>query len=215
MEAKEFGTVMSALKAAYPNANIVPDKRSTELWWAMLMDLDYAVCLNAVKQLISTNKFCPTIAEIRECYARTASPELPDWGNGWGEVQRAIHNYGYCREEEALESMSEQTRRCVKRMGWQNICMSENPSADRANFRMIYERESNSKMAMLQLPGAVREQRMKFQQLAAGVVERLEEKPKAEIPQEPEVYAECDGITAELKRRWETSEGGDYDTPDR
>ena len=65
-------------------------------------------------------------------------------------------------ELEALESMTEETRICVKRIGWQNICMSNNVSADRANFRMIYEQEIDSKKFLAQLPVSTRED---FEQL--------------------------------------------------
>lgn len=201
MQVNEFATIASAIKAAWPNANIMPDKQSKEVWYTMLQDLDYAVCLNAIKQLMATNKFPPAIAEIRECCAKTTAPEMADWGTGWGEVQKAIHNFGYCREEEALDSMSDLTRKCVRRLGWLNICTSENESADRANFRMMYEQEQKETLQMLQLPLQVREQREKIQSLATKIVERLESREKQhEIQREEAVPGQ--GCAEELRKRW-------------
>lgn len=204
MQVNEFATIASAIKAAWPNANIMPDKQSKDVWYTMLQDLDYVVCLNAVKQLISTNTFAPSISEIRERCAKITSPEIADWGEAWGEVQRAIRNYGYYREVEALDSMSELTRRCVRRLGWQNICTSDNESADRANFRMIYEQDQKVTMQTLQLPENVRLQMGKIQALSTKVIERLETKP--EVPKEPEEYVPKDGCAEELKSRWRAYE---------
>lgn len=52
---------------------------------------------------------------------------------------KAIRHFGSYREEEALESMSDLTRNVVRRLGFRNLCMSGNVTADRANFRAIYE----------------------------------------------------------------------------
>jgi len=139
MNAQEFATIASAIKAAYPNANLMPDKQSKEVWYTMLADLEYQLCLAAIKEHISTCKFAPTISEIREKCAGIATTQVYDWGDGWEQVKRAIRKYGMYQEDKALESMDEITRRCTKRLGFKELCLSENVTADRANFRMIYE----------------------------------------------------------------------------
>ena len=48
--------------------------------------------------------------------------------------------------------MDEITRQTVQQMGWVNICMSENEAADRANFRMIYERLAQRRKQDAQIP---------------------------------------------------------------
>ena len=58
---------------------------------------------------------------------------------------RAVSRFGMYNQAEALESLDELTRKCTKRLGFGNICTSENITADRANFRMIYEQEANRK----------------------------------------------------------------------
>ena len=72
--------------------------------------------------------------------------------------------------------MSEDTRACVRRIGFQNICLSENITADRANFRMIYEAMSREKKEMLQLPEKVRSEQERFRALATETVKQLEKK---------------------------------------
>lgn len=66
------------------------------------------------------------------------------------------------------------TQKCVRRLGFQSLCTSENETADRANFRMIYEQEQRSQMTFRQLPPALQEQKRKLQQLTAETVKRLE-----------------------------------------
>lgn len=80
----------------------------------------------------------------------------PDWGNGWEQVENAIKIYGSYRQAEALESMDEITRDTVKRLGFYNLCMSENQTADRANFRMIYEQIAERKKRDKQIPESLR-----------------------------------------------------------
>ncbi len=176
---QEFGTIAAAIKAAWPNANIMPDNKSKDIWYTMLHDIEYPICLNAIKQLMSTSKFAPSIAEIRERCAGVCH-ETRDWGAAWDEVLRAIRFHGMYQEQEALLSMSEDTRICVRRIGFQNICLSENITADRANFRMIYEAMTKDKKEMLQLPENVRRDQERIRLIAADTVRQLEAKQEAE-----------------------------------
>ena len=84
------------------------------------------------------NKFKPTVAELREIYAELVSPVLSDWSEGWEKVCKAIGHYGMYQEEAAMESFDEVTREVVK-LGFLNICLSENIVADRARFAEIYQ----------------------------------------------------------------------------
>lgn len=51
-----------------------------------------------------------------------------------------------------VESMSEITRKAVKKLGFRNICLSENITADRANFRTIYEQMAENEYTAKQIP---------------------------------------------------------------
>lgn len=152
MNKEEFKKIAMAIKSTFPNSPILSDSYAMDIWYTMLQDLDYKVCQNSVLELIGTSKFPPTIAEIREKSTNYTSLPVKDWGEAWENVLMAIRKFGYMQELQALEYMDDLTRKCVKRIGFQNICMSENISADRANFRMIYETESNRRKVDNQLP---------------------------------------------------------------
>lgn len=174
MTTQEFATISAAIRAAWPSANIMPDRQSKEVWWTMLSDLDYKPCLMALKEHMSTCKFPPSIAELREKTAGMTQVPVRDWGEAWEDVMRAIRFKGMYREQEALEQLDEITKKCVNRIGFQNLCLSENITADRANFRMIYEQEQKQQNTFRQLPPALQEQKRKLQQLTAETVKRLE-----------------------------------------
>lgn len=176
MNAQEFSTIAMAIRSAWPNANLMLDDKAKDVWYTMLADLDYNACLVAIKEHMSTCRFAPSIAELRERCSNVTSVPVQSWGDAWEDVISAIRFCGMYREEEALQRMNEITRKCVKRLGFQNLCTSENITADRANFRMIYEQEQKAQKELRQLSPALQEQKKSFQQLAMQTVKRLENK---------------------------------------
>lgn len=152
MTKKEFATFAAALKTYYPKENLLPNSQAMELWFRQLEDIPYDLAEMALNKWVATNKWSPTIADIREQAASVVNGEKPLWSDGWEEVVRAIKNYGSYGQKEAMESMSEITRTAVRRMGYIDLCRSENPVADRANFRMIFEQIAEREQKQNQLP---------------------------------------------------------------
>lgn len=152
MTKKEFATFAAALKTYYPKENLLPNSQAMELWFRQLEDIPYNLAEMALNKWVATNKWSPTIADIREQAASVVNGEKPLWSDGWEEVVRAIKNYGSYGQKEAMESMSEITRMAVRRMGYIDLCRSENPVADRANFRMIFEQITEREQKQNQLP---------------------------------------------------------------
>lgn len=174
MTDQEFETIALAIKAAYPNSNVLPDKYAMKTWYRTLADLDYKVAENAVLEHISTSVFPPSIAEIREKCAARLTPMVTDWGEAWEEVQMAIRRYGSYREEEAVASLSRLAAIAVRRMGFQNLCRSENTVADRAHFQRMYEGMVKEEKRQTQPPEYVRTERN--QMIESNTPLALEEK---------------------------------------
>lgn len=139
MDKKQFATFAAALKTYYPREQLLPNNQAMELWFRQLQDIPYEVAEAGLNKWVATNKWSPSIADIREMSTTVTAGDIPDWGNGWEQVLRAIREYGSYNIKKAMDSFDPITRKCVERIGFKNICMSENISADRANFRMIYE----------------------------------------------------------------------------
>jgi len=161
MTTKEAMALLAIMKEAYPRFYAGTTKEDTkttaDLWAEMLSDIDFKIAIVVLKRLIATCKFPPTIAEMRESVAAVVYEHVPDAGDAWGEVNSAIRWYGYYREEEALASMREPVRLAVMRMGWRELCASENDIADRAHFLRIYESLEKRTQEKRQLPISLQE----------------------------------------------------------
>ena len=68
--------------------------------------------------------------------------------------------------------MDEITRQCVKRLGWKELCMSETPMQDRANFRMIFEELKLKTKQESALPLNIKESIAKLQSKQKMIGER-------------------------------------------
>lgn len=139
MTENEFMTWSKALRTYYPRENLLPNREAMELWFRQLQDIPYNVASASLNKWVTQNKWSPSIADVREMSRTVQGEELSDFGEAWEETLRAISRYGYMRQAEALESLPKLTRQTVERMGYKELCMSENQTSDRANFRMIYE----------------------------------------------------------------------------
>jgi hypothetical protein len=139
MEKKEFAMIAAAMKTFYPKENLFPNSQAVELWYQRFKDIDYKVAETALNLWVETEIWSPKIAQLREKCAELSSGVQEDWSEGWEQVMKAIRYMGRYREEEALKEMDEITRTVVQRLGYQELCNSENITADRANFRDVYK----------------------------------------------------------------------------
>lgn len=153
---KEFGTFTAALKTYYPREDkLLPNQEAIELWYRQLQDIPYIVAETALNKWVATNKWSPSIADIRVIAVSITNGEPKQWSDGWEQVQKAIRNFGLYDVDGAMESFDDITRQAVKRLGFKELCMSENPMPDRANFRMIYEQIAEQKETEQRLPEAL------------------------------------------------------------
>ena len=152
MTKDEFKILCKGMKAVYTQSTFLPDADAFKVWYSLLQDLDYTIAQAAIQKYMLINEFPPTIADIRKNAVSVQAGDKKTWSEGWEEVMKAIGNFGSYREEEALESMSEITRKAVKKLGFRNICLSDNITADRANFRTIYEQMAENEYTAKQIP---------------------------------------------------------------
>ncbi len=142
MDQKQFSEFVAVLKSCYPKDNMFGIAKVVEVWFKQLQDLDYGVAMVALNKWIATEKWPPSIADIRSlCVDVTEGNDTNDWSKAWEQVNKAIVKYGYYRPDEAykeLDKMNPLAAETVKRMGYCNLCVSDNQVADRANFRDIY-----------------------------------------------------------------------------
>lgn len=151
MDKKEFATFAMALKTYYPRENLIPNEQAMNLWFIQLQDLDYKTAELVLNKWVATNKWSPSIAEIREAAAEITSPAIPDWGEAWEKVLKVVWHYGSYEPEKAMAELDEITAAAVKRVGYYEICQSQNIAIERANFRDIYNNLAERKKTRQQI----------------------------------------------------------------
>ena len=139
MTVKEFEKITKGITTAFPWANLFPNPEAVEIWYRKLGDIPYDVMAAVVNRWLETKTQPPTIAALRQEADIVVNGLPPTWADGWEQVHKAIGRYGYMRGDEALASMDKLAAETARRIGWQQICESENIDALRANFRMVYE----------------------------------------------------------------------------
>lgn len=170
MTKDEFKILAKGLKAVYTLPSFLPDADALNVWYQLLKDLDYKVVSIAIQKYMLTEKKPPVIADIRELSTSVIVGDKPLWSDGWEEVTQAIRRYGSYNEAKAMESMSDITKQCVKRLGYQHLCRSEDISIDRSNFRMIFEQVVKRDYEQKKMPAGMKQliEKMQEQKLLKG-----------------------------------------------
>lgn len=152
MDKQEFSKWVMALKTYYPREQLLPNNQAIELWYQALKDIPMQVAEAALRKWVATSKWSPTIAEIREMCVDVKRGDAPDWSDGWAQVQLAIRRYGQYNPKDAMAMLDPITRETVRRIGFYNLCVSENPTSDRKQFRDTFEIMAKREQMRLQLP---------------------------------------------------------------
>lgn len=167
MTYEQFLVLVKLMKSIWTYDDFLGDKDSLAVWYRLLKDIPAEQAAAAVESYAMTNNRKPTPADIR-AQAVNIQAEDHDWGDGWEEVLRAVRRHGQYDETGALESMSPMTREIVKRLGWKQICQSDQDEmmSIRANFRMMYEQKDEKERKYAALSGDLKE---KIDQITGGV----------------------------------------------
>ena len=155
MTKKEMIVILKTLKEAYKDFQVTEEK--TSLWFELLGDINFQIVKMAILKSILESPFSPTIADIRKQVIEIIYPVI-DAAEAYGEVRKAIKEYGYDNAYSALKSMSPITRKVCEYIGWQNICLSEEPSVIRGQFLRMYELKREKEQKEMLLPEGLKEQ---------------------------------------------------------
>jgi hypothetical protein len=141
-----------ALKTYYPRETLLPNQAAMELWFRELEDIPYKVAEATLRKWVATNKWSPSIAEIRELSTTIQYGEQMTWGEAWERALDAVRRYGSYNRQKALDSLDPLTRKCVENIGYLDLCMSENIMVERAHFQKIFEVYSKREQTDKRLP---------------------------------------------------------------
>ena len=174
MNKQDILKAVAPLQLAY-NASL--DDNRLRLYVEMLSDIPPSILEASVKKLIMTNKFLPSIAEIREvAYGIKeiiSGTAAPDESEAWGEVIKAIRSVGYYGKPKFSH---EAITVAVNNIGWQDICMTTNEGMNilRSQFRRAYQlsverQKDNRDNAVL----GISPNNEKLKQLTGNLVKKL------------------------------------------
>ena len=187
MTKTEVVKLMAVAVSCFPSMMERDMKATAEGWFQMLGDLDYNIATAALKTVLATAKFFPSVAEIREAAVSLMPNELPPVESAWGEVLRAMQAHGHMKAPQCMKSSDETPTmmvfsepwdfsnpligETVKQMwgSWRNACeavQTDTLGVDRAQFTKMYSTVAGRKKELAQLPPAVRE-------LASGLADML------------------------------------------
>lgn len=157
MTREETKTILALLASVY-SLNLMPavTEMTINVWFQMLSDLDYRLAQTAVAAWVQTEKYPPTIADIREKCVTSKPDTAP---KAWGKLNAAIKKYGPYHQGELLESITDPTlRRIVDQFTLQHFLMrlEANKSIDYAQFRDAYNAESKKEIYRAQISEPVR-----------------------------------------------------------
>lgn len=141
MTRTEVRELITMLAAAWPAwAAKVADKQSarllTDLWAATLGDVELADAIAAVQVHLATSEWPPTVAAIRKAVTEAKRPPSRAGAEAWGDVLRACQRWGAGGSPRFDDPV---VASVVASLGWRELCLSENVTADRARFIAAYE----------------------------------------------------------------------------
>lgn len=164
MTQDEAARLVAVMLAAVPShrveAKAVPGMVAA--YADLLADLSYAQCNAALRVLLQTRTWLPSVADIRAAALELDAGPVRAGGDAWGGVIRAIAAEGAYREPGRDFVFADAvTARCVQALGWQNLCLSENQVSDRAQFVRLYDELATQGRRVQQSPqlAAAHEQR--------------------------------------------------------
>lgn len=160
-ETAKFFAMISAL---YPRdeafANATPEIIS--VWAAMLADVPFSVAQAGLQAHACTSPFPPAVSDIKGWLVKFQDDYM-DASEAWGLARKAISKYGFYNKTRAKEHLPPEVFAVMERMGYEDMCLSENPDVIRGQFVRLYEANRNRKKEIAQLPPQIREQFMSLQ----------------------------------------------------
>lgn len=124
-------------------------KMTVQAWHQLLADIPFEAAKAALIKLLTTIKYFPTIAELREAALRCTT-SLPTPEEAWEEVRGKLSGDTYIKlkyKNEKPQFSCPEIEQAVNQLGLEDLLMSENISYDRTQFLRFYETIRNRAIA--------------------------------------------------------------------
>jgi hypothetical protein len=147
MTKKEALKLVTMLQLAYPRQ--VLDEKNVEVYARFIQDLNYKVAEQVITEHIMTQKWFPTIAEIREACVELVH-NLPSTEEAMEIIRSAVQNYNY----QAIKN-NDLLRQAVATVGFEKIGYSEHPEPLYRQIKEAYDNLRKQEIKRLQSTPAV------------------------------------------------------------
>ena len=169
MTREEFSIIVKGLKAVYTDPRFIPDKDAFDVWYAMLSDLDYKVASLSTQKYIMSNKFMPSVSDIRSIATEITKPQAIPSLTAWSLVSKAIRDSAY-HAQERFDAFPEEVKLAVgspeNLKAW-GLSENFNENVAQSHFIKAYETVLSRKKATDVLPD-------KMKDLINGITEKQE-----------------------------------------
>jgi len=149
MDRSEIAGLMDVVYGQWPKERNAQNVKSlAKLWEWMLADIPLPLAQRAVAKVLATQKFFPTVAEIRTAALDMADGQPITWGEAYDMIRRSDYN------PSALPPLvAEAMREIGDTWSWRS---EQNQTARRAQFRDVYEAKVSQDRELKVLPPAMR-----------------------------------------------------------
>ena len=166
MTKADAARLVAIVVTAYPNFDKFKDAKAIEATvnlWAMMFEQDESgIVALAVKKHIATNKWPPSVAEVREIMLEIQHPELIEPDKAWLAVSDLMYSAGQFNHGDLSRQLPPLVARAVESIGWTSLWemhrsayIGGKPGMDRVAFMQqytpMYEREKSRSMTPAQL----------------------------------------------------------------
>jgi hypothetical protein len=172
MSIDETGLILAFLATIYPpHLSVRVDAATIKIWQSLLSDLPYAAINSAVKAWVATNKYPPTIADLRAMLtpAEQRSPE-----EAWSLLYSAIKKGGFYDRGLAQDIMGDLW--CLVEKDWSYYAglLEEDVPNEKSRFLKMYAAFVHREKVQAQIPAILQKQLEDFRRISANERERLE-----------------------------------------
>ena len=153
----EIGKLVTLATANFPNLQEKDMRPTMALWEKMLSDLPYELAEIALIKVLSTGRFFPTVAELREAAAQISQPRIMEASEAWGQVMEGLRKFGLYQACEAMEWFSSDVEIMVRRFGWYELCHADNVDVIRGQFMRAWDAHAKGQKDLAALPEPIRQ----------------------------------------------------------
>lgn len=201
---QDFRTIVRALSAAYPRDNFIPDEYSFNLWYTRLQDIPYLTLKRAADNYIMTNRFAPTIADMRS-YAQDMDVAFDMLAaQAWDQLLRALRMSYAPESEQVWNELPDVTKQCVGGYAtfraWGNTDTASLESVQRPMFIKRFEVYQSRERKELSVPEGLRKKPLPVNMTAEQKTIDYRPETPDKAPAKPSGRSRADDL-AELRKR--------------